>query len=101
VRSVGPSLRLLLGFASPASIEHVSTTRARQFAEEILSGAPIGPAWLRAVHDTGYVGLDVGVAIGFGDSAADAKWALRGLTLDDLPAIRKTPTATVEIEVEL
>jgi hypothetical protein len=96
--SVGPSLRLLLGFGSPATIEQVSTKRGRAFAEEIVSGAPIGPAWIRAVHETGYVGLDVGVAIGFGDSTADANWALRNLTLNDLPAKRKTPTVMVEME---
>ena len=99
VASAGPSLRLLLGFASLATIEQVSTKRGRLFAERILSGAPIGAAWLEAVHSTGFTGLDIGVAIGFGDSASDADWALHRLRLDDLPATRHESHAIAAMEV--
>jgi hypothetical protein len=97
VAKAGRTLRLLLGFASPATVAHDSTRRGQAFAESILSGAPIGPSWLQAVNGTGYVGTDVGVAIGFGDDAADAGWALDQLTLADLPARRHSPKTVVQV----
>lgn len=99
VSSVGPHLRLLLGFASPATVATDSTARGRAFAAKIIGGDPLGPAWLQAVHGTAYAGADLGVAIGFGDDAADADWALHDMTLVDLPRRRKSsspPTILVE-----
>jgi hypothetical protein len=98
VSNVGSSLRLLLGFASLATFAHDSTRRGQRFAEMILAGDPIGPSWLKAVHSTSYPGLDVGIAVAFGDSSSDAKWALRELKLSDLPAKRGSSTLRVEIE---
>src|SRR5258708_8380206 len=61
VSSVGPHLRLLLGFASPATVATDSTARGKAFARKIISGDPIGPAWLEAAHGTAYAGADLGV----------------------------------------
>jgi hypothetical protein len=98
VWNVGPSLRVLLGFASPATIEQSSTRRGRLFGERIVSGAPIGPSWLEAVHSTGYAGLDLGVAIGLGDSPNDAEWALHRIRMGDLPARRTNVPAFFALE---
>lgn len=98
-RSAGAALRLLLGFASPATVATDSTLRGQVFAEKIVGGDPIGPAWLQAVHATSYAGIDLAVAVGFGDTAEDANWALREMTLADLPTPRGDIPACIEIEV--
>jgi hypothetical protein len=98
ISSVGTHLRLLLGFASPATVATDSTIRGKAFAEKIIAGEPLGHAWLRAVHDTAYAGADVGVAIGFGTDTPDAQWALHEMTLAHLPSprIRNSPVIAVE-----
>jgi Family of unknown function (DUF6345) len=96
--SPGSSLRLLLGFASPATVAENSTRRGQTFAAEILADNPIGPSWLYAVHQTGYAGTDIGVAVAFGDDSADADWALHDLKLTDLPALRSSTTPKIEVE---
>jgi hypothetical protein len=97
VSSVGLHLRLLLGFASPATVATDSTARGKAFAAKIISGDPLGPAWLEAVHGTAYAGADLGVAIGFGDDAADADWALHRMTLADLPRPRNSSSPPVTL----
>ncbi len=99
VSAAGRSLRLLLGFASPATVAHVSTQRGRAFAERILSGDAVARSWLRAVKDTVFPGLDVGIAVAFGDTAHDAEWALREMTLKDLPARRRGTSPVLATEV--
>jgi hypothetical protein len=98
ISSAGSHLRLLLGFASPATVATNSTIRGKGFAEQIIAGDPLGPAWLHAVHDTAYAGADVGVAIGFGDDRADAEWALHKMTLADLPRPRSSASPPVTVE---
>jgi hypothetical protein len=98
ISSVGSYLRLLLGFASPATVATNSTIRGKGFAEQIIAGEPLGPAWLDAVHETAYAGADVGVAIGFGDDQVDAEWALHKMTLNDLPRPRSSALPPVTVE---
>lgn len=97
--TAGPSLRLLLGFASPATVAQNSTLRGLEFATKILAGDPVAPSWLQAVHQNSYAGTDLAVAIAFGDDIADADWALHDMTLADLPSPRLpgTPTASAEV----
>ena len=95
VSGAGPHLRLLLGFASPATVATHSTARGKAFATKIIGGAPLGPAWLEAVHGTAYAGADLGVAVGFGDDTADAKWALDQMTLGDLPRPRSSSSPPI------
>lgn len=98
--SAGPALRLLLGFASPATVAENSTRRGQAFMEMILAGEPVGTSWLRAVHSTAYAGLDLAVAIGFGSDSDDASWAVRGLGLKDVPQPRHSiGLPTIEVEV--
>jgi hypothetical protein len=98
VSSAGLHLRLLLGFASPATVATDSTARGRAFANKIIAGDPIGSAWLEAVHGTAYAGADLGVAIGFGDDPADADWALHNMKLADLPRPRKSSRPVTQVE---
>jgi hypothetical protein len=98
VSSVGPHFRLLLGFASPATVATDSTARGKAFAAKITGGDPIGPAWLEAVHGTAYAGADLGVAIGFGDNSTDADWALHRMKLADLPCPRKSSSPVVQLK---
>ncbi len=98
ISSAGRHLRLLLGFASPATVATDSTARGKAFASKIISGDPIGPAWLEAVHGTAYAGADLGVAIGFGDDAVDADWALHSMKLADLPCPRKSSPPVTQVE---
>lgn len=98
ITSAGPNLRLLLGFASPATVATDSTARGKAFASKIIAGDPIGPAWLEAVHSTAYAGADLGVAVGFGDDPGDADWALHTMTLADLPRPRTSSTPVIEVE---
>jgi hypothetical protein len=97
VSSAGPHLRLLLGFASPATVATDSTARGKAFAKKIIGGDPLGPAWLQAVHGTAYAGADVGVAVGFGDDSAGADWALHDMTLADLPRPRESSSPPVTV----
>jgi Family of unknown function (DUF6345) len=97
-QTAGSSLRLLLGFASPATVAADSTLRGRVFAEKILAGDPIGPAWLQAVHGNSYLDTDLGVAVGFGDSLDGADWALHDMTLSDLPKPRYGGSPIIEVE---
>jgi hypothetical protein len=94
---VGHSLRLLLGFASAATVAQTTTKRGHDFAKSILSGMPIGPAWLDVVHHIGYSGMDLGIAVGFGANLSDAEWSLNRMTLKDLPARRTRSTPSVVI----
>jgi hypothetical protein len=98
VSNVGTHLRLLLGFASPATVATDSTVRGKAFAEQIIAGEPLGHAWLRAVHHTAYAGADVGVAIGFGTDTPDAQWALHEMTLAHLPCPRMPNSPVVAVE---
>jgi hypothetical protein len=97
IASAGIHLRLLLGFASPATVATDSTVRGKAFAAKIISGKALGAAWLQAVHDTAYAGADVAVAIGLGSDTSDARWALHEMKLADLPRPRTPEFPTVAV----
>lgn len=99
VSNVGLHLRLVLGFASPATVAADTTVRGKAFAEEIIKGNPIGPSWLRVNQNTKYPGTDRAVAIGFGDNASEADWALHKMKLGDLPCPRKISPPVTQSEV--
>ncbi|EFG78421.1 hypothetical protein HMPREF0591_1664 [Mycobacterium parascrofulaceum ATCC BAA-614] len=98
-RTAGPQLRLVLGFASPATSALDSTLRGQDFADSILAGDPIGPAWLRAVHANSYPGRDRAIAIGLGDDPADADWALHEMRISHLPTPRSAGIPAIRAEV--
>ncbi|MEV6236619.1 DUF6345 domain-containing protein [Lentzea sp. NPDC051838] len=97
--TAGAQLRLLLGFASAATVAENSTRRGLEFSQKIIAGDPIAQAWLQAVHHNSYQGTDLGIAIAFGDSDKDVDWVLYDMTLGDLPCPRSTGTPVIAAEV--
>jgi hypothetical protein len=79
----GPALRVVLGYATPATVSKGPATRGRAFVDNLLRGDGLSSAWLKAVHQSGPRG-DRGVAVGLGDSEADANAALDA-KFDEIP----------------
>jgi len=86
---IGPALRLVLGYATPASMGKGPALRGHAFADNLAAGDGVADAWLKAVHDQ-RVPKDRAVAIGFGDSDLEATRALDA-TLADLPLPAQQP----------
>jgi len=97
--TVGPALRLLLGFASLATVDKGPSQRGKAFAANLLMGMPIASAWLEAVHSTGFPGLDLAIAIALGDDLADARTALTSASLILPPPRRRSATAVAAWKV--
>jgi Family of unknown function (DUF6345) len=97
--TVGPALRLLLGFASVATVSQASSIRGDAFARNVEAGVPIAEAWLKAVHGTAPLGADLGIAIAFGDDAADAASILHTARIDALPGPRAAVAPTLAYAV--
>lgn len=89
--TVGPALRLVLGFAGPADAGRKPSRRGDGFAREMLKGRPVAQAWLTAVHQTSvsYEDIDHGIAIALGDSPSDAQHVLDNSCLGNWPGPRK------------
>lgn len=89
--TVGPALRLVLGFAGPADSGKEPSRRGDGFAREMLRGRPVAQAWLRAVHQTSVSNedIDCGIAIALGDSPSDAKHVLDHIGLGNWPGPRR------------
>jgi hypothetical protein len=89
VAGIGPHLRLLLGFDGPAVIDRESALRGLAFAEDILAGVPFARAWVGAVAKTcGHSQYRRAVAIGIGNSPADAQVILDTASLANMPGPR-------------
>ena len=86
VNSLWPGVRLVLGFASPATIAESTSLRGRTFAELVLSGKALAEAWISAVTEDSYATADVAVAIGFGTTVDDALDVLANASMSYLPS---------------
>jgi len=89
--ALGASLRILLGFDGVATVDRGSTIRGRAFAELVCQGVPFADAWIRAVHNTSAYQsqrMDQAVAIGLGDSVADATNVLATASIHQMPGSR-------------
>ncbi|WP_427891346.1 DUF6345 domain-containing protein [Kribbella sp. GL6] len=84
---LGPELRLILGFASPASVSLQASIRGTAFARE-LATKPVTDAWFVSIQAGSYVGTDKPVAIAFGDDDQDARNVLDQLSIGALPGPR-------------
>jgi Family of unknown function (DUF6345) len=84
---LGPELRLVLGFASPASVSLQASIRGTAFARE-LTTKPVTDAWFVSIQAGSYVGTDKPVAIAFGDDDQDARNVLDQLCIGALPGPR-------------
>jgi hypothetical protein len=83
--TIEPSLRLVLGFSSPATICEPTSLRGRSFADRILRGDKLVDAWLSAATNDTYPGLDRAVAIAFGSTSEEAELILDTASLSNLP----------------
>jgi hypothetical protein len=90
--AVGQSLRLLLGFASLATVDTGPSGRGKAFATNLAAGLPVADAWLQAVHSTGFPGMDRAIAIAFGDNPSDARTVLSSATLASPAKARASAT---------
>jgi hypothetical protein len=96
---VGKSLRLLLGFASLATVDTGPSVRGRAFAANMTAGLAVADAWLQAVHSTGFPGLDRAIAIAFGDDPSDARTVLDSATLASPVSARTAATPAIAWKV--
>ncbi|MEA2523175.1 MAG: hypothetical protein QOF73_402 [Thermomicrobiales bacterium] len=84
---LGPSLRLVLGFSSFATVGERQSERGAAFARD-LTTMPFVAAWCAAVGHTSYPETDEPVAIAFGDDAADASHVMETASVGSLPPPR-------------
>jgi hypothetical protein len=88
--SLGVQLRLLLGFDGPAVIDQASALRADAFAENLVNGSTFADSWITAVAKTcGHSQYRKAVAIGIGDTMADAQAVLNSASLASMPSARQ------------
>ncbi len=92
--AVRPRLRLVLGFASKATVSKGTTTRGAELADRLAAGQAVASAWIAAVHSQSPHGGDRPVALAFGDDAADAKAVLGAdlTTVLAMPPLWGAPT---------
>jgi hypothetical protein len=86
--NLGTHIRLLLGADGSLAIDRGSALRGRAFAENLLHGKTFADAWIQAVHHTTNSQYKKAVAIGIGDSVADAENVLDTASLTSLPPPR-------------
>ena len=84
---IGPQLRLVLGFASPASVSRQASIRGTAFAQE-LDTKPVTDAWFTSIQAGSYVGTDKPIAIAFGDDDVAAQQILDFTSAGSLPGPR-------------
>lgn len=89
-----PRLRLVLGFASKATVTKGTTTRGAELADRLAAGQAVATAWIAAVHSQSPHGGDRPVALAFGDDAVDAKAVLGAdlTTILAMPPLQGAPT---------
>lgn len=80
--AVGPSLRLILGFSSPATVSPRTSLRGLAFAKA-LSQMPVSAAWFSSIQETRYLGTDHPIAIAFADDDKEAERILHTAKIDD------------------
>jgi hypothetical protein len=98
--SLGPDLRLVLGFRGLSTGDRQSALRGRAFVEQMYAGSSIADAWIQAVKLTSdFRGAyqDRPVAIGIGDSRADAEAVLDYAMLQDIPPSRIGPSIALAV----
>jgi hypothetical protein len=86
--AVGPDLRLVLGFSTPATVCESTSLRGRAFAQRILGGEPFASAWLDVATSSAYPGTDHPIAFALADTPQVAEQVLRTASLGNLPGPR-------------
>jgi|ERR1700723_593346 len=93
---LGRNLRVLLGFDGLAAIDRGSAGRGAAFADNLVNGQTFADAWINAVRSTSSSQFSKAVAIGIGDTQADAKSVLTTSTLNSPPGPRTGSQAFFE-----
>lgn len=88
-----PSLRLVLGFASPATVGRAQGERGRAFARLMAEGEPVVTSWLVAVRRHAGHDRDVPVALAFAIDDDEARFLLDEATLSDVLDLPALPSA--------
>ena len=99
-QNLGAGVRLVLGFEGSVAIDQGSAARGHAFATELVdNGKPFAEAWLDAAESSmahlNDASLKQAVALGVGDSAADAQSVLDSASLANMPAARSAGSAAV------
>ena len=99
-QNLGDGVRLVLGFEGSVAIDQGSAARGHAFATELVdNGKPFAEAWLDAAESSmahlNDASLKQAVALGVGDSAADAQSVLDSASLANMPAARSAGSAAV------
>ena len=82
-----PTPAIVLGFVGAATDGYSASMRGRAFAEHLVAGSTFKESWFNAIRDTQPPRRrDEAIAIGFGDTQADAQNTLDTASLANLPA---------------
>ena len=93
-----PHLRMVLGFASLATVNRAAAFRGEEFAERLVRGEPVASAWIAAVRSHSAHGRDRPAAIAFGADDAEAR---RLVERADLQTLMGLPPLTGPATVRL
>jgi hypothetical protein len=97
--NLGTNLRLLLGFDGLSSLDRGLALRGQAFAENLDNGDTFADAWIKAVRSTTVRGVSMKpVAIGIGESHADAKNAVDKMSLSNMLGARDPTKPTEFVE---
>ncbi len=90
--TLGPNIRLLLGFDGAVAIDRAAALRGKAFAENLINGNTFADAWILAVKSTVKSIHSKAVAIGIGDKVPDAQTVLNTASLSSMPSARGAGT---------
>jgi hypothetical protein len=91
-----PTLRLMLGFDNLAGADRGTALRGKAFAENLLKGQTFVDAWFAAVSSTTPI-YNKAIAIGIGETPADAQHVLQTASLAAMPGPRSGTTVHFEM----
>lgn len=97
---VRPNLRIVLGFASKATVSKAAALRGEEFAIRVMRGDTLASAWIGAVRSHDAHGRDRPAAIAFGRDEAEAQYLLDHgdlSTVLGMPALASSPAARMRI----
>lgn len=97
--NLGQSVRILLGFEGLVAMDRPSALRGQAFADNLLHGDPFAKAWIDAAHSTGVnSSYNTPIAIGIGDTLADARNVLATASLLNPPSPWSGGTPFFEVQ---
>jgi hypothetical protein len=92
----GTTLRLMLGFDGLAGFDRGDALRGKAFADNLVKGQTFVDAWFAAVSAT-TPRYNQAIAIGIGDTQADAVQVLNNASLSSMPGPRTGASTHLEL----